>query len=107
MPKYLMTYIGGEPPATPEAGKQHFAKYMTWLNELGEAAVSPANPLKGTQTVQQDGAVTEGGGSSMSGFTIVEVESQEAAVALAQTCPFLGIGGQMEVSEIMTMPGVK
>ncbi len=105
MPKYLLTYLGGNQPATPEEGKQHFAKYMDWLSSLGAAAVSPANPLKDTHTVNPDGTVTPGGTTSMSGFTIIEADSMEAALATAKRCPFLEIGGSLEVSELGQMPG--
>jgi len=103
MAKYMITYVGGNQPATPAEGQQHFAKYKAWLTALGAAAVSPANPLKNTQTVSPDGAVSPGGMTGMSGFTIVEAESMEAALAMAQSCPFLDIGGSLEVSEMMQM----
>ena len=77
---------------------------MEWLGSLGDAAVSPANPLQNTSTVNPDGSVSAGGSSTMSGYTIVEAESMDAALALAQTCPFLEIGGTLEVSELMPMP---
>lgn len=105
MPQYVMTYLGGNPPSTPEEGKQHFGKYMDWLSSLGTSAVSPANPLKNTNTVNPDGSVTSGGTTSMSGFTIIEAESMEAALASAKACPFLEIGGSLEVSELGKMPG--
>lgn len=105
MAQYCITYLGGNPPSSPEEGKQHMAKYMEWLTSLGDAAVSPANPLKGTQTVNSDGSVTEGGISSMSGFTIIEAESIDAALEIAKRCPFLDVGGSLEVSELMKMPG--
>jgi hypothetical protein len=98
-----MVYLGGNPPATPEEGKQHFARYKAWLGSLGDAAVSPANPFKGTRTVAPDGSVSEGGQSSMSGFTIVEAESMDAALEMAKGCPFLDIGGSLEVSELVQM----
>jgi hypothetical protein len=104
MAQYVITYIGGNQPATPEEGMKHFAKYKEWLASLGDSAVSPANPLKNTQTVNADGSVSEGGLSSMSGFTIIESESMESALAVAQACPFLALGGQLEVSELMKMP---
>ena len=31
MPQYVMVYLGGNQPSSPEEGKQHFAKYMEWL----------------------------------------------------------------------------
>ena len=70
MANYLVVYLGGNPPATAEEGKQHFAEYMEWLSSLGDAVVSPANPLKDTTTVNPDGTVTTGGNSTMSGYTI-------------------------------------
>ena len=104
MPQYLITYLGGNHPATPEEGKEHFAKYKAWLASLGPAAVSPANPIKETKTLHADRSITAGGATTMSGFTIVDADSQEAAIALAKTCPFLDIGGSLEVSELMKMP---
>ena len=103
MAQYMITYLGGEQPATPEEGQQQMAKYMAWLGALGDAAVSPANPLKGTQTVNPDGSVSNGGTTSMSGFTVVETDSMDAALALAKACPFLESGGSLEVSELMQM----
>lgn len=105
MPQYAIVYLGGNQPSTPEEGKQHFAKYMDWLASLGDAAVSPANPLKDTRTVNPDGSVSEGGVSTMSGFTIVEVDSMDEALSIAGRCPFLDVGGSLEVSELMQMPG--
>jgi hypothetical protein len=105
MAQYIITYLGGDQPSSPEEGKQHFAKYKEWLSSLGDSAVSPANPLKGTSTVNSDGTVTTGSTTSMSGFTIIEADSMEAALLIAKACPFLDIGGSLEVSELMQMPG--
>lgn len=105
MSQYIITYLGGDRPSSPEEGKEHMSKYMDWLSSLGDSAVSPANPLKDTNTVNSDGSVTPGGKTTMSGYTIVEVDSMDAALSIAKTCPFLDIGGTLEVSELMKMPG--
>lgn len=104
MPQYVIVYLGGNQPSSPEEGKQHFAKYMEWLASLGDSAVSPANPLKNTTTVNSDGAVSNGGTSTMSGYTIVKADSMEEALSFAKSCPFLDIGGSLEVSELVVMP---
>lgn len=104
MSRYIIVYLGGDQPSSAEEGQQHFARYMQWLASLGDAAVSPANPLKDTSTVHPDGSVTAGGESSMSGYTIIEAESMTAALSMAQTCPFLEIGGSLEVSQLVEMP---
>ena len=69
MTQYVIVYLGGDQPSSQEEGKQHMAKYMEWLSALGDSAVSPANPLKNTSTVNSDGTVTTGGTTSMSGYT--------------------------------------
>ena len=104
MTQYAIVYIGGDQPSSPEEGKAHFGKYMEWLKSLGEAAVSPANPLKDTRTVSPNGDITDGSSSGMSGYTIVEADSIEAAVDMARSCPFLDINGSLEVSELIKMP---
>ena len=107
MPRYLIAYLGGEQPASPEEGQRHFARYLEWLQSLGDAALSPANPFRATQTIHADGRVTGGGMTSMSGYTLIEADSMEAALAIARACPFLEIGGSLEVSELGEMPAAK
>ena len=103
MPQYAIVYLGGNQPSSPEEGKQHFAKYKEWLTSLGDSAVSPANPFKDTSTVNPDGSVTAGSTTSMSGYTIIEADSMEAALSIAKACPFVDIGGSLEVSELIQM----
>ena len=103
MTQYLITYLGGDQPSNPEEGKKHFEKYKQWLTSIAESVVSPANPLKNTHTVNSDGTHTAGGITSMSGYTIVEADSIEAALEIAKACPFLDINGSLEVSELVQM----
>ena len=103
MTQYIIVYLGGDQPASPEEGKQHFEKYKTWLSSLGDSVVSPANPLKGTHTVNPDGSVNPESATTMSGYTIIEADSMNQALDIAKACPFLEIGGSLEVSELMKM----
>ena len=41
----------------------------------------------------------------MSGYYIIDVDSMDEALLIAKDCPFLDIGGSIEVSEIIQMPG--
>ena len=104
MSKYILTYFGGDEPATPEEGKKHFAKYQEWLGSLGNAAVSPMNPFRSTVTVNPDGSTTAGSNTRYTGYTVLEADSSEEAIHMAQSCPFLDIGGTLEVSELIEMP---
>ncbi len=103
MAKYIVAYLGGNPPKTQEEGQAHFAEYRKWLRALGEAVVSPANPFKNTHTIDPDGSVEEGSSSAMSGYTVIEADSMASALAMVKDCPFLGIGGTLEVSELAQM----
>ena len=104
MKTFMMSYLGGEQPSSPEEGKAHFEKYREWLAALGKAVLVPAAPLKDTTTVNPDGSVVEGSTTAMSGYTIVQAESLDAVIQMAKDCPFLEIGGSLEVSELMDMP---
>ena len=39
----------------------------------------------------------------MSGYTIIDAESIDAALEMAKVCPFLEIEGTLEVSELVQM----
>jgi hypothetical protein len=104
MAQYVFVYLGGNHPSDPEEANKHFSKYMEWLASLGDSVISPTIPLKDTHTVSSDGSIRVGGSSAMSGFSIIEADSIEAALSIAQACPFLEIGGSLEVSELMQMP---
>ncbi len=103
MAQYLFAYIGGTHPTSPEEGKKHFEKYTEWLTSLGSSVVEPTIPLKDTKTVDSSGTVSDGTRTEMSGYTIIDVDSMEAALEAAKSCPFLEIGGSLEVSELMRM----
>ena len=105
MPQFIITYIGTPSDLSSEQRQQHMAKYREWLSSLGDAAVSPMNPLKNMQTIAPDGSVSSGGASLMSGYTIIQADSDEAAMVIAKACPFLDVGGSLEVSELIQMPG--
>ena len=105
MPQYVISYIGGDHPSSPEEGEKHFAKYQEWLSSLGDAVVSPMNPFRDTHTVRPDGSSTSESITSMSGYTIINAGSIDAALSIVKTCPFLDINGTLEVSELVQMPG--
>lgn len=103
MPQYIFVYLGGEYPASPEEGQKHLAEYQQWLQSLGNKVVSPAVPFKDTHTVKPDGTTGPGSITAMSGLSIMRMESMDEALAAAQSCPFLGINGVLEVSEMIEM----
>ena len=104
MKQFVLVYLGGNNPSSAEEAEKHYTKYFEWLSSLGDAVVIPTIPLKDTTTVSPDGSIGEGGSSAMSGFSIIKADSMQDALSIAQGCPFLEIGGSLEVSEMMQMP---
>ena len=101
MAQFIIIYLGGEQPSDPDAAKDNMEKYREWLQSLGDAVVSALNPLKDTHVIKPDGSTTPGSSTAMSGFTILETSSLGAALEMTKSCPFLEIGGTLEVSELM------
>ncbi len=104
MKQYVFVYLGGNHPTNEQEARLHHMKYVEWLKSLGETLVIPTIPLKDTNTVGSDGSVRDGSSSAMSGFSVIKADSMEDALAIAQACPFLEIGGSLEVSEMMQIP---
>ena len=103
MNQYIITYIGGDKPSSPEEGKQHFAQYQQWLASLGEAVVKPMVPFKDAHTVSADRTVAKGSAVAMTGHTVIQAASIDQAIDLAKSCPFLDINGCLEVAQIVSM----
>lgn len=101
MPQFSISYFGGDQPASSEQGRIHFAQYKQWLADMGDAVVSPMNPIKDIATISPKGEMSVGSASGMTGYTIIEVDSIETAVKHAQECPFLDLNGTLEVGELV------
>ena len=103
MTQFVLAYIGGDHPQDPEEGAKHRAEWMDWVAALGDAVVNPGTPLSETKSVTTAGVSDSS--STMSGFSIVEADSMDAAIEMAQSCPFLKINGTIDVSQVMQMGG--
>ena len=101
MPKYVVAYLGGKQMANPEGRAERMAKWKAWVDELGSAMVNPGTPLGQGKLVSSDG-VSERGPNRLTGFSIVLADNMDAALDIAQRCPFLEIG-TIEVAEAMEM----
>lgn len=103
MAKYIFAYHGGGMPDTPEEGEKQMAAWMDWYASMGEAVVDGGAPAGMSKTVNQGGSVSDDGGSNpISGYTVVEAESHDAAVEMAKGCPILQ-NGSVEVAPLMDM----
>lgn len=100
MTTYLLAYHGGGMPETEEEQQRVMEAWTAWYAQIGGAVKDPGNPVGRAMTVSPDGSVADGGGiAAVSGYTIVEADSLEAAVDMAKTNPILASGGSVQVCE--------
>lgn len=103
MARFIFAYRGGRPPKTPEEGQQFMARWRAWVADFGEALDGPGNILGTSKTVSADGVADDGGPSPLSGFSIVNADTLEAALEMAKRCPHAE-HGTIEVAEVKRMP---
>ena len=98
MAKFVLAYRGGAMAETEADQDAAMQAWMGWFGSLGDAVVDGGNPFGASASV--------GGGSAASGLTgysILEADSLEAATDLAGGCPVLSSGGSVDVYEAIPM----
>ncbi|MGP8160531.1 MAG: hypothetical protein ACLQGJ_04825 [Candidatus Dormibacteria bacterium] len=100
MAKFLLAYHGGGMPESKEEQEKVMAAWGVWFQETGGAVKDPGNPVAQSRTIAADGSVSHGGGANpVSGYSLLEAENLDAAVAMAKGCPVLQGGASIEVAE--------
>jgi hypothetical protein len=102
MAKFVYVYTGGQMAATPQEQEQVMQAWGAWFGTLGDVVTDMGNPFGPSATVSS-GAVSEGGASKASGYSILTADSLGAATEKAKSCPVLAAGGSVEVYEAIEM----
>jgi hypothetical protein len=97
MGKYVLVYTGGGTPESEEAGQRVMAAWQEWLGAMADAVVDWGAPFGASA------AVSGGGLSGLTGYSIVTAEGIDEAVRMAEGCPIFASGGGVEVYETMGM----
>lgn len=105
MPKYILAYHGGGGmPATPEEGAKVMAAWNDWYGTIADKLADGGSAFGRSMTVNGNGSVSQGGGANpLSGYTIVNADSHDAANTIAKGSPVLAAGGTVEVCELIDM----
>ncbi len=103
MPKYIFAYHGGAMPDTPEEGQKAMAAWGALMEGLGSALVDGGNPAGMSKTVSAGGVADDGGSNPISGYSLVNADTIEAACDMAKGCPIIDGGGSVEVAEAVEM----
>ena len=111
MKKFLVLYQSTVPAtermksATPEQAKAGMDAWMSWAGRAKSGIVDMGNPLASAAKLNGSGQAA-GGGSQVSGYSILQAESKEALIALMNNHPhFHAPGASIEVLEFLPMPG--
>lgn len=102
MPKYIFAYHGGKMPESEEEGARVMQAWNDWFADLGAAVDDGGAPVGSSKTVSSSGVADGGGANPLSGYTLVNADSIEAAVEMAKGCPILD-HGTVEVAEALPM----
>ncbi|MEQ3708600.1 MAG: hypothetical protein ABNH38_01895 [Tateyamaria sp.] len=104
MPKFVFAYHGGGMPETPEEGARMMAAWNDWYAAMGEAVVDGGAPVGQSMTVSQAGVTGDGGANPLSGYTVVQADTIDAACEMANGCPMIADGsGSVEVAPVIEM----
>ena len=102
MARFLVTYHGAGMPEGDEARQQALAAFGQWVAKTGKALVDPGAPLGPSKTVSQGSVVDGPAPGPPGGYSVLEADDLDAAVALVQEHPFVGRGGSLQVSAAIT-----
>lgn len=94
---------------TPEQMQEEISKWQNWIG--GIAAQGKLKATEGLlpvgKTIHADQSVTDGPYAEtkeiVGGFLICSAESLDEALALGAGCPIFGVGGKLEVREVMVV----
>ncbi len=91
--------------ANPEQMKAGMDAWMTWMKSNQSALVDMGAPLGKTKRVTESGVSNVK--NEITGYTIVEAESHEAAARMLVGHPHLHVpGGYIDVLAVMPIPGM-
>ena len=110
MTKFVFIYHAPPMPTdatapSPEEMQAVMGQWMAWGDTVGERMLDFGTPLAGGVRVTTDG--TSASTREVSGYSMIEAESMDAALELARNHPHLNMPGgcEIEVHEALPVPG--
>lgn len=97
MPKFLFSY---RVPTGYQPGGETAKAWEAWFESLGGSRVDPGHGVIVTRALGSLDAETR-----LGGYSVVTAEDIDGAVALAEGCPGLALGGGVEIGAIPEFAG--
>lgn len=101
MAKFILAFRGGM-PKSEEEGRKMMDDWNAWMGKLGDALTDPGAGFGKSRFLIGGGQEGEPK-DALSGYSIVEANDIEAAIAMANDNPIFALGGTIEVAPLMTM----
>ncbi len=98
MPNYMLVYKGDATDMsamTPEQTQEEMALWGAWYEKQGPAIVDGGAPFAANTTVRADDGSE--GPAPLTGYTVVQADSLEAAVAMTDGHPFIREAGNYAI----------
>ncbi len=104
MSKYVLLFNGGTMPTSEAEIKRVNQEWNDWYKKIDKAVVDQGNPFSPmAKNISIDGRISDAPtGSMVTGYTIIQAMSLDAAVQLAKSCPALRHGIGVSVYETMS-----
>ncbi len=107
MPKYLLIYRDStepRPQPSPEEMQEFLGMWGGWFEKFAGKIVDPGDGLLPTgRILKADGVVADGpyveAKEMIGGFSVVQADSYDEAVAISRECPIALMGGAIELRE--------
>ena len=101
MSKFIILASGGTMPETEEEMVEVMKVWGAWYDSLGSSVVDPGNPVSFATKISPDGRVSDGSEfSNANGYVILQAETKDEAVKMAQACPVLVGGSEISLFEV-------
>jgi hypothetical protein len=101
--KFLLVYYGGNMETDPKKQKASMDAWTKWFKDLGKSVVDMGAPTMPGKTVKGKTATKGVAGDPVTGYTVLQAEDLDAAVAMTKTSPQIKAEGSIAVYEIMPM----
>jgi hypothetical protein len=107
MAKFMFVYRDSatpKAPPSPEEMQGFLAMWGDWFKKFGAAILDGGDGLKPTGKVLKAGGVVSDGPyveskEVIGGYSVVQADTYEGAVAIAKECPIAKVGGTIEIRE--------
>ena len=100
MAQFMLMYRGGQLPSGEEAREMAAVAWNAWFARLGDAVLDKGNPFGDSRAVLAGGE-TSSTDSHLTGYSVLDLASLDAAVQAAQNCPVLMNGSIVEVYSVI------